>query len=241
MEQIYAIPVNAALDASIADPSCGCAICTLYKQVEQDKLAFIMGPAMMEPSTREDTNREGFCQKHLHMMLTRKNRLSLALMVETHLSALQDDLLDPKVPSLRGRRGDRASERIERLMHSCYVCHRIDDTVERMIGTLLFLWQGDPTVREKVAKQPHFCLPHYRMILLLAKAKLSRADYNELYTCLSQLEMAHLAELHGDVGWFCKKFDYRYTDEPWYNAKDSIERATAFLTADEGRKPDDDR
>ncbi len=240
MEPIYAIPVNEALDASIDTPACGCPICTLYKKVEEDKLAFIMGPAMMEPSTREDTNREGFCGKHLRMMLKRKNKLSLALMVETHLSALSDDLLDPALPSLRGGRGERATQRISRLMDSCYVCHRIDTTLERMIGTLIYLWQGDPTVREKVAKQPHFCLPHYRAILLAAKAKLSRKDYGVLYDTLSKIEMAFLAELHGDVGWFCKKFDYRYTDEPWYNARDSVERATAFLTADEGRDPDND-
>ena len=43
---------------------------------------------------------------------------------------------------------------------------------------------------------------------------------------------AYLAELKEDISWFCKKFDYRYTDEPWYNSKDSVERSIKFLRSD---------
>ena len=35
-----------------------------------------------------------------------------------------------------------------------------------------------------------------------------------------------------DVSWFCKKFDYRYDEEPWYNSKDAVERAIRFLRSD---------
>ena len=41
-------------------------------------------------------------------------------------------------------------------------------------------------------------------------------------------------ELSGDVSWFCKKFDYRYQDEPWNNAKDAVERSIRFLSGNEG-------
>jgi len=36
-------------------------------------------------------------------------------------------------------------------------------------------------------------------------------------------------KLLGDVSWFIKKFDYRYHDEPWGDAKDAVERAIRFL------------
>ena len=42
----------------------------------------------------------------------------------------------------------------------------------------------------------------------------------------------YLAELQKDVSWFCKKFDYRYDEEPWYNSKDAVERAFKFLRSD---------
>ena len=42
----------------------------------------------------------------------------------------------------------------------------------------------------------------------------------------------YFEELQKDVSWFCKKFDYRYTEEPWYNSKDAVERAFKFLRSD---------
>ena len=47
----------------------------------------------------------------------------------------------------------------------------------------------------------------------------------DFYKAASTIELAYLKELQGDVSWFCKKFDYRYDDEPWGNSKDAVERA----------------
>ena len=38
--------------------------------------------------------------------------------------------------------------------------------------------------------------------------------------------------LTDDISWFCKKFDYRYDAEPWYNSKDAVERAIKFIRSD---------
>ena len=42
-----------------------------------------------------------------------------------------------------------------------------------------------------------------------------------------------MSSLTEDVSWFCKKFDYRYENEPWKGAKDSVERAIRFLSGEE--------
>ena len=33
-----------------------------------------------------------------------------------------------------------------------------------------------------------------------------------------------MERVNGDIGWFIDKFDYRFKDEPWKNAKDSLPR-----------------
>ena len=48
----------------------------------------------------------------------------------------------------------------------------------------------------------------------------------------AEIVNGYLAELKEDISWFCKKFDYRYNDEPWYNSRDSVERAMKFLRSD---------
>ena len=44
--------------------------------------------------------------------------------------------------------------------------------------------------------------------------------------------MTYFESLSEDVSWFCKKFDYRYENEPWSNAKDAVERAIKFMSGD---------
>ena len=93
MEKIYTIPVNEAFEASAADPACGCPFCTLYSKLEENELDLILGASMMEPDVRIKTNELGFCKTHYDMMFTRKNRLGLALMLESHLNELRREVL----------------------------------------------------------------------------------------------------------------------------------------------------
>ena len=66
----------------------------------------------------------------------------------------------------------------------------------------------------------------------LANNFISKKAHSDFYKMASEIEISYLEELLGDVSWFCKKFDYRYNDEPWGNAKDSPERAINFLCSD---------
>jgi hypothetical protein len=49
--------------------------------------------------------------------------------------------------------------------------------------------------------------------------------------------MPYMKELNDDISWFCKKFDYRYDQEPWYNSKDAVERSIRFLRGDLHKEP----
>ena len=92
MEQIYTIPVNEAFEASAADHALGCPFCAIYNKLEENELDLILGASMMEPDIRIRTNQEGFCRTHYDMMFVRKNRLGMALTLESHLNELKEDL-----------------------------------------------------------------------------------------------------------------------------------------------------
>ena len=94
MEQIYTIPVNEAFDASAENASCGCPMCALYRKLEENELDLILGASMMEPDVRIKTNRKGFCRTHYDMMFVRKNRLGMALTLESHLNELKKEIQD---------------------------------------------------------------------------------------------------------------------------------------------------
>ena len=232
MEQIYTIPVNEAFDASAADSSCGCPMCALYRKLEENELELILGASMMEPDVRIKTNEQGFCRTHYDMMFTRKNRLGMALTLESHLAELSGELSKGLIGTVIGRPDQKPAKRIAALEKSCYVCGRIDFHFQHMAETVALLFGTDENFVEKMKKQPYFCLPHYRLLLEKAAARLDKKKLQSFADVTERVVKGYMQTLSEDVSWFCKKFDYRYENEPWKNAKDSVERAIKFLRSD---------
>ncbi len=228
MEQIYTIPVNEAFTACREDGTLGCPFCRLFQKLEEDELDIILGASMMEPDIRIRTNEEGFCHEHFRKMLGRKRKLGMGLILESHLSEVKgrigkhasDLLLKPGTAQLKA---------LDMLEHSCYVCGRIERNLTAMTATAVYLWQTDDAFRKTFGAQPYFCLPHYRAMVEYASKKLPKKLYADFYREASAIVNAYIEALGGDVSWFCKKFDYSHEDEPWYNSKDSVERAILFL------------
>ncbi len=236
MEQLYTIPVNEAFDASMADPACGCPVCALYNKLEENELDLILGASMMEPDVRCKTNEQGFCRVHYRKMFERKNRLGLALMLESHLDKVEKDLHAEGLASLVGGTGADSLKRLDKLEQDCYVCARIEMHLSRMLETILLLYRTDGDFRRRLVAQPWFCLPHYRRLLELGKRTLNKKEFAALYQDMATVERRYIATLKEDVSWFCKKFDYRYQEEPWKNSKDAVERAIYFLRGNDNAR-----
>ncbi len=229
MEMNFTIPINEAFEASAKDPSCGCPMCALYRQLEENELDLILGASMMEPDVRIKTNKAGFCRLHYDLMFTRKNRLGMALTLESHLAELRSEIRDG---GLGGGQGNRPLKRIGELESTCYVCSRIESNFEKMADTVVYLWDIDEEFRPKLKSQPYFCLPHYRLLLYYGQRRLGKKKNPPFAQACAQVVESYMDELQNDVSWFCKKFDYRFQDEPWYNSKDAVERAFKFLRGD---------
>ncbi|MGN1409861.1 MAG: DUF6062 family protein, partial [Eubacteriales bacterium] len=143
-----------------------------------------------------------------------------------------------------GKTGENAAKRLDKLEHSCYICDRIDYNFTRMIETAALLWQNDEKFRVKAKSAPYFCLNHYGKFIRAAKERLSKKEFAEFYKEISEVEKNYFDKLRADVSWFCKKFDYRYEEEPWGDAKDAPERAKLFLNGtlhvhEDTKKPSD--
>ncbi len=231
MEQIYTIPVNEAFDQVVEKPECGCPFCVLYRKLQNDEIDIILGASMMEPDIRIRTNEEGFCLSHYNIMLRRKRMLGMGLMLESHLAEVEKKI---KGPTLFGSKAQASISAIEKLNGDCYVCGRINKNLNAMISTAVYLFETDPAFTEKFKKTPYFCLPHYKAMLEYASKKMPKRAFRDFYDAAHGIEENYAASLRSDVSWFCKKFDYRYDEEPWYNAKDSVYRSIKFLSGELG-------
>lgn len=205
-----------------------CPFCRIYRKLEENELDLILGASMMEPDIRIRTNREGFCRAHYDKMFGRKNRLGMALTMESHLGEIYDEIFGGKVIG-KLFPGEKAVNRLGKLKGSCYICGRIEFNFGHMVETAVYLWENDESFREKFASAPYFCLEHYRRMLEAGKKSMERKAHGGFTEAAEGVEKEYFESIRADISWFCKKFDYRYEKEPWGNAKDAIERGIDFL------------
>ena len=226
MENIYTIPVNEAFDESGS-----CPFCRMKKKLEEREIDLILGASMMEPDVRIRTNEKGFCARHFRLMFMAQKRLPLGLMLESHLDRVKKEIAPPVLP-LKDK-ATAVAAKTEKIASSCYVCDRVEFHWGKMFETACLLWDSDPDFRKKLDAQSYFCLPCYARFLKTAKAFVSKKTLPDFLRAADRVESGYLDSLGDDVTRFCRKFDYRYADEPWGTSRDAVERALRFLSGEE--------
>lgn len=227
-EQLYTIPVNEAFDTD-----CECPLCTMYQSLETDTIEFTMGPSYMEDDVRMETNQIGFCNHHVKKLYDYQNRLGLALILQTHMDDVLKNvshLCKENANSSGGlfRKKEVTSPLltyIKNVQSSCYMCNRIERIFQRYIVTIFYLYKNEPSFREKMNQSKGFCINHYALLYEQAQLQLSGNLKETFLTSLNELFLSNMKRVREDLEWFTNKFDYRYQNEPWKNAKDALPRS----------------
>lgn len=208
-EKIYTIPINEAFEQE-----CECPFCVIERKIEKEAIEYELGPAMMEPDHRELSNEKGYCNKHFNLLFQNKNKLPLALILDTHLAELRKKVSKMKNVSSKGifKKSEKLS--IKDTIESCMVCEKVEKTMDRYYKVMLDMWKTDADFRAKFDASRGFCLPHFEKIYSLSKN-------DEFLKALVEKEEKELAILQEDIHKFTLKFDYRNKDMEWGTAKDA--------------------
>lgn len=245
-EKIYTIPVT---DAFAVD--CECPLCVLEKKLEDESVDYALGPALMEPDKRQETNEQGFCKTHFEAMYNKQvNRLGLALMIDTFLqeknnnikktydsksASLEKDATSGLVKNLSNKLSSRQSEteklvaelvsQLESIENSCAICSKLERTMDRYIDVVFYLYFKEPEFREKFHSKKGFCLKHLKQLLTSTKKYLNVNETAIFTKNLMEIQLSNMERIEKEVDWFTKKFDYRFNDAPWGNSKDAVIRS----------------
>lgn len=226
-ETICTIPIN-----DIFTPKDGCPICRMEAMLEEQYVNFITGDAMMEPNVRIITNKKGFCHRHFSQMVKSGQKLPNALILESHLQDIYDNLMPKK---LKGKPDKKKLEDIKKELNSCYVCDRIKSDMHHFMSTIFVEWAKDEGFRKLYNEQPFICLKHYSFIMDCAAGKggISSKSIADFHSETAALTKNYLDSLKKDITYFCSMFDYRNRGKEWGTSVDAIERSIAFLTGEE--------
>lgn len=227
-QDISTIPIT-----DVFDKKDGCPICRMRAELEERALDFIMGPAMMEPDVRHETNRLGFCTKHLEMMCGRGNRLPLALMLESHLIEINNAVFESHKKSLLRSAASQAAasaQDAKKMAESCYVCERIEQAMDSEFKTLWHMWKKEEEFRQSVADQPCICISDYAELVERGMKALDKKSFEEFYDVITKVAKKGLAELQSNVSGFCRMYDYRNNGEDFGNLRNAVKDAVSYLT-----------
>lgn len=250
-ETIYTIPVTEAFSVD-----CECPVCLLEKRLEDEYINYFLGPSLMEPDHRAETNKEGFCKRHLSLLYqSQENRLGLGLMLDTHMvqqlgevkkmyksksSAIKTDAGASFIKSVSGKLSAKTTETekfvnemvkfLDKLEVSCSICNQLDHTMDRYMDVILYLWHKEEDFRKLFNSKKGFCLKHMKEMLTATGKYLNGKEAAAFVDNLMEIQLPQLERLQQEVNWFTLKFDYRNTDAPWGNSKDSLPRAIQKLT-----------
>ena len=235
-EVLYTIPL---MDAFRAEDECP--FCFIERNIEQHALDFVLGSeaSYMEDDIRAQTDAIGFCRDHLKKMYTYGNNLGNALIMETHMRKKLNELRNEMKHYSATKRGlfekkDAGSEQgsnsvskwIRKQEQSCYVCNHMKQNYDRYLATFFVLYrQGDKEFIDLVKKGKGFCLTHLADILDLAPKYLTEKEQKGLRDILFPQMETNMERIIEDLDWLEKKYDYRYRDAEWKNAKDAVQRA----------------
>lgn len=221
-EDICTIPIS-----DVFEENDGCPICRMRNTVEKRTLDYIMGAAMMEPDIRIETNRLGFCDEHLGMMMDMRGRHALALMLTSHIEEIRKKVFKNDLLGARVKNAGKVTD-------SCFVCEKMAWGMDRMRDSIYRLYDSERDFRNMFDNQPYLCVKHYKW-LADDVGKVSKRYRSEFIKSINKLSGEYLDTLHADLQHFCSMYDYRNNtaDADWGNSRDSVERTFLFLTSRE--------
>lgn len=230
-DDICTIPIS-----EIFENDDGCPICRMRNMLKERVVDYVLGAAMMEPDVRIQTNKLGFCKCHLKDMAGKRNRLQLALVLETHLQELESEVFKK---GMLGINAKKSAYKVSKVEQTCFVCEKIEWGMTRLIETLYRTYGAELSFRETFRNQEYICLPHYKILAENAPNHLAKQPLKVFNEDIINLSKNHLEKLYEDVNAFTKMFDYRNAQsevEPSDDVKNAISHAYEYLIGEYGEE-----
>lgn len=238
-EKLYTIPLNDAMNENDE-----CPFCFLERALFQKTMDFVLGDSSsyMESDIREQTDAAGFCRQHTKMMFDYGNALGNALILQSHLKKVREDLskqMKSYSPSGKGgffkkitakKTGENpVHEWIAARDRSCFICKRMEDEFACYISTFFFMYKKDEAFRQKARDCKGFCISHFGDLMEQAENELSGEQLTQFVADMDHVMEDNLTRIQSELDWFVDKFDYRNKDADWKNSRDALQRTMQKL------------
>ncbi len=239
-EQIYTIPVNDAFNQKEI-----CPLCDLSRKRTAQLVEYYLGPSLMEPGNRIETNKKGFCRDHFADLYNKQdNRLGLGLMLHTYLWDREESIraslnqAKPKGKATLFAKSDwkenihKSAAEFRDLVESCALCDRLADTMGHYLGVIFYQFKTDSDFRAKFQHISGFCFPHTADLFDGTAKHLRQNQAEEFVELINKVQIEKISGMKDEVEYFTSKFDYRNNDKPWGNSRTALPRTINLVVGE---------
>lgn len=218
-----------------------CFLCDLMKQAENDALSYFLGSAIMDPSTRVQINRTGFCPHHWSLLAHAGENQSLGLIGHTYLldtlsslKPLFDRLSHAKPGKKTAAFVSAIGKAIDDRESGCGICAQMEVRLRRYAYTTVYLWNQDDAFKEALDAGKGVCLHHMKILLNMACHVLDAQTSQQFSSRIAILVERNLKRLERDVWWMTQKYKDENKEKSWNGCEDAQQRLVRKLVG-EGR------
>ena len=238
--ELDTIPVWDALKADTE-----CPLCLLERRSRTNALRYFLGPAVMVPEVRVQTNERGFAPPNLRLLSKDANKLGLALLTHTRLKTLRGKLshhskaLAAEAARLAAKTGPAASltnksslrDKVLELSNflrqqemGCLIDEKVANDVARYAFTLVSLWKDDAEFERAWSGGKGLCLHHAPAVLDMAADQLDGPRLGTFVVGFLDLQERNLARVEHDVLSFTQTFDSTHSHEITGRTEGALDR-----------------
>ncbi len=182
---------------------CDCPLCELYARVSNRLVGQYLNEAVMEPDFRVRVNKLGFCDYHVLELFKGKNKLGLALQLNTRTQHVIEKLSLPK----NAKGAINEAKKIEKSLSTCVICDAVNEMMTRYAYTIAQMFVYENGFKQTMQKSNGFCMPHYAL-LLRESAKAGKLQEDYLKT-LYDIQTSSMHKINSATDRFTTKYDYR--------------------------------
>lgn len=198
---------------------CECPLCAIEKKVSEQFLHEFLNDAVMEDDTRVKVGKKGFCEKHFDMLFARRNKLSVALQINTRAEKIAP--LFTAVKSA-GAAKKRAKE-LKAATENCVICDLVNESMTKYYKTIAQMFVREKEFYKTLFASKGFCLKHYSE--LLNYANYAGFATKEYLSVLSTVETRNFSRVQTELKAFCDSHDYRNAYKPLGDAENALPHA----------------
>ncbi|GAB6170497.1 hypothetical protein JCM1393_29570 [Clostridium carnis] len=204
----------------------GCSLCKVLEDYEDKVLNAISQDLVMDLEFFPKFGKEyTFCDRHMGKFDEIRDKLGMAIMIKKLITM---EIMKIESASLEKKK--RLSFNKSKKEMKCFVCEKINEkTMNYDVKRTIDLWSENEEFKKIYSLQNNFCIKHFNLLLSKGKEILSPSEFKLFKKVTCNIQLKYCKELELDIEWFIKKYDYRFKNEPWNNAKDSINRAKDIL------------